>query len=105
MVSESPMITPENCNCCPFRLEENRTQKFLAFFTGSSSDLDKSMAKLAIRIAILHLKSNLPLISSQMAALDKHPFVRLMTIREENYWKSIIILCVKTDRKVLSCDH
>ena len=80
----------------------------LTSFKTSSTDLFKTIAKLAIRIATSHLIFFLLLYNScQLIGLDKSPGLRPIGIREV-LWQNIgrtIVKCGKTDLKLLGGDQ
>ena len=87
-------------------LDANKWRRLLTSFKSSSTDLCKTIAKLAIRIATSHLTC-LPYISCRLIALDKCPGIRPIEI-EEVLGRIIgrtIVKCIKANLKILGGDQ
>ena len=104
MVRKSAMKTHGSHG--PSGLDANDWRRLLTSFKLSSTDLCKTIAKLATRIATSHLTFLLPYNSCRLIALHKFPGVRPK--RNGEVFRRIIgrtiIKCIKTDLKILSGD-
>ena len=91
----------------PSSLDAKEWPRLLNSFKFSSTDLCKTIAKLAIRIATSHLIFNLPYKSCRLIALDKCPGVQPIGIGE--IFRPIIginfVKRVKTELKTLCGDQ
>ena len=90
----------------PSGLYANEWRSLLRSFK-SSTDLCKTIAKLAIRIALSHLTFLLPYNSCRLIAPDKCPGVRPIGIGEvlRRIIGRTIVKCIKTDYKILGGDQ
>ena len=79
----------------------------LTSFKLSSTDLCKTIAKLAIRISTSHLTFLLPHNSCRLIALDKRPGVRPKGYGEvlSRFIGRTIVKCIKTENKILGGDQ
>ena len=105
MVRKSAMKT--HWSHGPSGLNANKWRRLMTSFRSSSTDLCKTIAKLAKRIATSHLAFLLPYNSCRLIALDKCPGVRQIEIGK--FLRQIIgrtiAKCVKTDLKNLDGDQ
>ena len=74
----------------PSGLDANEWRTLLTSFKSSSTDLCKTLAKLAVRMATSHLTFLLPYNSCRLIALNKCPGVRPIGIGgSPHYWKNL----------------
>ena len=86
----------------PSGLDANEWRKLLTFFKSSSTDLCKTTAKKAIRIATSHITFLLPYNSCRLIALDKGPGIRPIVFGKvfRRIIGRTIVKCFETDLKI-----